>query len=182
MARAESREDRRRRRRHARRSISVTSRPGLAAELDEGEARCARSTPTSIASSPRRARPSRRPGSRAGAVDALYFTGGSTGLDILSERLRAGVPGARLVRGDRFASVATGLALFAQRRFAGRRRALILRRAGRPGSAGEHRRHRLRRRLDVAAVQAGDAHAARAHQVDRELLAQAVDLRGVRPV
>jgi hypothetical chaperone protein len=56
------------------------------------------------------------------AVDALYLTGGSTGLDILSERLHRAFAGARVVRGDRFASVATGLALFAQRRFAGRRR------------------------------------------------------------
>jgi hypothetical chaperone protein len=55
----------------------------------------------------------------AADVDALYLTGGSTGLDILSERLRGAFPAARLVRGDRFASVATGLALFAQRRFAG---------------------------------------------------------------
>jgi len=56
------------------------------------------------------------------AIDALYLTGGSTGLDILSERLHRAFAGARVVRGDRFASVATGLALFAQRRFAGRRR------------------------------------------------------------
>jgi len=61
-------------------------------------------------------------GLAADAVDALYLTGGSTGLDMLSERLHRAFPGARLVRGDRFASVATGLALFAQRRFAGRRR------------------------------------------------------------
>ncbi len=61
-------------------------------------------------------------GLAADAVDALYLTGGSTGLDILSERLHQAFAGARLVRGDRFASVATGLALFAQRRFAGRRR------------------------------------------------------------
>ena len=61
-------------------------------------------------------------GLAADAVDALYLTGGSTGLDILSERLHRAFAGARVVRGDRFASVATGLALFAQRRFAGRRR------------------------------------------------------------
>ena len=53
-------------------------------------------------------------------VDALYLTGGSTGLGLLNDRLRAAFPGARVVRGDRFASVATGLALFAQRRFAPR--------------------------------------------------------------
>jgi len=57
-------------------------------------------------------------GLAAGDVDTLYLTGGSTGLDILSERLRGAFADARVVRGDRFASVATGLALFAQRRFA----------------------------------------------------------------
>ena len=51
------------------------------------------------------------------AVDALYFTGGSTGLDALSERLQHSFPQARAVRGDRFASVVSGLALHAQRRF-----------------------------------------------------------------
>jgi len=56
-----------------------------------------------------------------GEVDALYLTGGSTGLVTLSERLARAFAGARVVRGDRFASVATGLALFAQRRFAGLR-------------------------------------------------------------
>ena len=57
-------------------------------------------------------------GLAAADVDALYLTGGSTGLDLLTERLRRACPEARVVRGDRFASVATGLALFAQRRFA----------------------------------------------------------------
>jgi len=57
-------------------------------------------------------------GLAAAAVDALYLTGGSTGLELLTERLRRACPEARVVRGDRFASVATGLALFAQRRFA----------------------------------------------------------------
>jgi hypothetical chaperone protein len=51
-------------------------------------------------------------------IDALYFTGGSTGLDVLVERLERAFPKARPVRGDRFASVATGLALHAQRCFA----------------------------------------------------------------
>jgi hypothetical chaperone protein len=54
-------------------------------------------------------------------IDALYFTGGSTGLDVLSERLHGAFARARAVRGDRFASVAAGLALHAQRRF-GRQR------------------------------------------------------------
>ncbi|MEO9067258.1 MAG: Hsp70 family protein [Caldimonas sp.] len=50
-------------------------------------------------------------------VDALYLTGGSTGLALLADRLQQAFAGARAVRGDRFASVATGLALHAQRRF-----------------------------------------------------------------
>ncbi|MDT9001931.1 Hsp70 family protein [Paucibacter sp. APW11] len=48
-------------------------------------------------------------------VDALYFTGGSTGLRVLAERIAADYPKAREVRGDRFASVATGLGLHAAR-------------------------------------------------------------------
>jgi hypothetical chaperone protein len=55
-------------------------------------------------------------------VDALYLTGGSTGLALLNDCLRQAFADARVVRGDRFASVAAGLALFAQRRFAPRRR------------------------------------------------------------
>ena len=50
-------------------------------------------------------------------VDALYFTGGSTGLRLLAERIAAAFPAAQLARGDRFASVATGLGLHAQRWF-----------------------------------------------------------------
>ncbi|WP_119154496.1 Hsp70 family protein [Caldimonas tepidiphila] len=50
-------------------------------------------------------------------VDALYFTGGSTGLRLLTERLAGALPEARPVRGDRLASVATGLGLHAARHF-----------------------------------------------------------------
>jgi hypothetical chaperone protein len=50
-------------------------------------------------------------------VDVLYFTGGSTGLKPLTERLAAVVPQAEARRGDRFASVAQGLGLHAQRLF-----------------------------------------------------------------
>ena len=50
-------------------------------------------------------------------IDALYFTGGSTGLRLLAQRIAAAFPTARIVRGDRFASVATGLGLHAQRVF-----------------------------------------------------------------
>jgi hypothetical chaperone protein len=48
-------------------------------------------------------------------IDALYFTGGSTGLRVLTDALQAAFPGARVVRGDRLASVATGLGLHAAR-------------------------------------------------------------------
>ena len=55
----------------------------------------------------------------AAAVDTLYFTGGSTGLQPLVERIAAAFPAASVVRGDRFASVATGLGVHAARLFAG---------------------------------------------------------------
>jgi len=47
-------------------------------------------------------------------LDALYFTGGSTGLQPLVQRIAACFPTAELVRGDRFASVAQGLGLHAR--------------------------------------------------------------------
>jgi len=50
-------------------------------------------------------------------VDALYFTGGSTGLAALTQRIAARFPQAAVVRGDRFASVAQGLGVHAQRVF-----------------------------------------------------------------
>ncbi len=56
-------------------------------------------------------------GLKPGQIDALYFTGGSTGLRLLAERIAAAFPSARAVRGDRFASVASGLGLHAARRF-----------------------------------------------------------------
>ena len=56
-------------------------------------------------------------GLRPGQIDALYFTGGSTGLRLLAERIAADYPAAELARGDRFASVATGLGLHAARLF-----------------------------------------------------------------
>lgn len=59
----------------------------------------------------------RRAGLAPAAIDALYFTGGSTALGALTERLAARFPAARLVQGDRLASVATGLGVFAARVF-----------------------------------------------------------------
>ncbi|RKP44054.1 Hsp70 family protein [Trinickia fusca] len=59
----------------------------------------------------------RAAGIAPGAVDALYFTGGSTGLAFLSNALRDAFPEARAVFGDRLASVATGLGIHARRVF-----------------------------------------------------------------
>lgn len=56
----------------------------------------------------------RQAGVAPGAVEVLYFTGGSTGLTPLVDRIAAGFPGAARVRGDRFASVAAGLGLHAR--------------------------------------------------------------------
>jgi hypothetical chaperone protein len=96
--------------------------PALASELDETTALRALAADLERIVAAARATVAQA-GVAPAAVDTLYLTGGSTGLDILSERLHRAFPVARVVRGDRFASVATGLALFAQRRFAGRRAA-----------------------------------------------------------
>jgi len=50
-------------------------------------------------------------------VEAVYLTGGSTGLAPLAHRIAAPFTRARTVRGDRLASVAQGLGLHAQRVF-----------------------------------------------------------------
>ena len=58
-------------------------------------------------------------GLKPAQIDALYFTGGSTGLRLLAQRIAAAFPTSKVVRGDRFASVATGLGLCARRWFGG---------------------------------------------------------------
>ena len=55
----------------------------------------------------------------ATAVQAVFFTGGSTGLASLVDGIAAVFPDATAVRGDRFASVAQGLGLHARRVFSG---------------------------------------------------------------
>lgn len=50
-------------------------------------------------------------------LSAIYFTGGSTGLGFLSSALAAAFPDAKVVFGDRLASVATGLGIHARRLF-----------------------------------------------------------------
>jgi len=54
-------------------------------------------------------------GLAADQVDALYFTGGSTGFKPLADRIAGRFPRAAAVRGDKFASVAQGLGLHARR-------------------------------------------------------------------
>ncbi|MDP1533865.1 MAG: rod shape-determining protein, partial [Rubrivivax sp.] len=61
----------------------------------------------------------RMAGLAPGDVDALYFTGGSTGLQSLVDRIGAGFVNATQVRGDRFASVAQGLGTHARVLFGG---------------------------------------------------------------
>lgn len=63
----------------------------------------------------------RRANLRGGDIDAVYFTGGSTGLRALADRIAERCPRAERVRGDRFASVAQGLGVHAARLFAARR-------------------------------------------------------------
>jgi hypothetical chaperone protein len=90
--------------------------PGLVAMLDEAEA--LRALEADIERIVEAARQTvREAGVDAATVDALYFTGGSTGLAPLTSRLSAAFPQARPVHGDRLASVATGLGVFAGRAF-----------------------------------------------------------------
>ena len=58
-------------------------------------------------------------GLKPAKLDAMYFTGGSTGLQPLVDAIAAVAPSATTVRGDRFASVATGLGVHARRVFDG---------------------------------------------------------------
>jgi len=95
--------------------------PGLEVRIDEADVRDALDADLDRIVAAARATVAQA-GLAAAAVDALYLTGGSTGLGLLNDRLRQAFAGARVVHGDRFASVATGLALFAERRFAPRRR------------------------------------------------------------
>lgn len=92
--------------------------PGLGVRLDEPQA--LRAIDEDIA---RIADAARATVAQAGLapqrIAALYFTGGSTGLRRLAQRIAAQFPAAQAVHGDRFASVASGLALHAARRFGG---------------------------------------------------------------
>ncbi|MES2534702.1 MAG: Hsp70 family protein [Pseudomonadota bacterium] len=56
-------------------------------------------------------------GVAADAVDTVFFTGGSSGVRLLREKITQLVPGARRVEGDLFGSIGAGLALDAVRKF-----------------------------------------------------------------
>ena len=89
---------------------------GLQAELAEAQA--ASVLETDLARIVDAARDTlQQAGLAAERVDVVYFTGGSTGLRPLVERIAAVFPRAQSVRGDRFASVAHGLGVFARRVF-----------------------------------------------------------------
>ena len=87
--------------------------PGLASML--GEAQAAAAIEADLARIVAAALETvRAAGVAAERIDLLYFTGGSTGLGALVERIGAGFARAERVRGDRFASVAQGLGLHAR--------------------------------------------------------------------
>ena len=56
-------------------------------------------------------------GVKPDAVDTVFFTGGSSGVRMLRERIGALLPKARKVEGDLFGSIGAGLALDAVRKF-----------------------------------------------------------------
>jgi hypothetical chaperone protein len=56
-------------------------------------------------------------GIAATEVDTVFFTGGSSGVGLLRQRIGALLPEARKVEGDLFGSIGAGLALDAQRKF-----------------------------------------------------------------
>jgi len=58
-----------------------------------------------------------RAGIASDEITILYFTGGSTGLRQLRERLQGAFPRSRVVAGDKFSSVVRGLGLSAARQF-----------------------------------------------------------------
>jgi hypothetical chaperone protein len=59
----------------------------------------------------------RRAGLGPGDIDTVFLTGGSSGIPKFKAALAAAIPAARVVEGDAFGSVATGLGLDAERKF-----------------------------------------------------------------
>ncbi|QDQ27290.1 Hsp70 family protein [Chitinimonas arctica] len=56
-------------------------------------------------------------GVRAEQIDTVFFTGGSSGIPMLRQRIAALLPQARAVEGDLFGSIGAGLAVEAMRRY-----------------------------------------------------------------
>nr|WP_198983681.1 Hsp70 family protein [Herbaspirillum sp. ASV7] len=56
-------------------------------------------------------------GLKADDIDSVFFTGGSSGVRLLRERIAALAPNARHVEGDLFGSIGSGLAIDAARKF-----------------------------------------------------------------
>jgi len=50
-------------------------------------------------------------------VHTIFFTGGSSGVHLLREKIAALVPRAQRIEGDLFGSIGAGLALDAMRKF-----------------------------------------------------------------
>jgi hypothetical chaperone protein len=91
--------------------------PALAAALDERQAAAALDADLErIVDAARET--VRRAGVAAEAVQTLYFTGGSSGLVALAQRIAEAFPAAEAVHGDHFASVAQGLGVHARRLYA----------------------------------------------------------------
>jgi len=59
----------------------------------------------------------REAGVAAGRIDTVFFTGGSSGIPRLRQRIAALLPQARVVEGDLFGSIGAGLAVEAARRY-----------------------------------------------------------------
>lgn len=100
---------------HARIDLSAIA-PSLTAELTQGTlADAIDHYVDRVAAGAREA--TRQAGVAPTEVCALYFTGGSTGLGFLVNAISAPFTAARAIHGDRFASVAAGLARYAARAF-----------------------------------------------------------------
>lgn len=59
----------------------------------------------------------KKAGVKAADIDTVFFTGGSSGVRSLRQRIAAQLPGARCVEGDLFGSIGMGLGLDAARKF-----------------------------------------------------------------
>ena len=56
-------------------------------------------------------------GAKASHIDTVFFTGGSSSVPMLREKISALLPDARYVEGDLFGGIGAGLALDAKRKF-----------------------------------------------------------------